>query len=93
MTVLPPIIQRAPALFYGAAVFFFLASVLLNHLELQTTMEFVNGSNPAVRLARLRAVYQGALEALYIAANGVLAQILLAIWRSGSLRSEPGGQA
>lgn len=93
MSGLPRIIQRAPALFYGAAVLFFVASVLLNHLELQATMEFVNGSNPVVRLARLRAVYQGALEAVYIAANGVLAQILLAIWSAGGFQSWRGGEA
>lgn len=93
MSGLPRIVQRAPVLFYGAAVLFFLASMLLNHLELQTTMEFVNGSNPIVRLARLRALYQGALESLYIAANGVLAQILLAIWSGGGLHSRPGGEA
>jgi hypothetical protein len=93
MTRLPRLVQRAPALFYGAAVLFFLGSVLLNHLELQATMEFVNGSNPVVRLARLRALYQGALESLYIAANGVLAHILLAIWRDGGFRRERGGEA
>jgi hypothetical protein len=93
MSGLPRIVQRAPALFYGAAVLFFLASVGLNYLELQTTMEYVNGSDPIVRLSRLRAMYQGALEALYIAANGVLAQILLAIWSDGRIRSELGEKA
>jgi hypothetical protein len=93
MTGLPMIVQRAPALFYGAAVIFFLASMGLNYLELEATMEFVNGSNPAVRLARMRALYQGALEALYIAGNGVLAQILLAIWSGGGLKPRPGGEA
>ena len=93
MSGLPRIVQRAPALFYGAAVLFFLASVGLNYLELESTMEFVNGSNPMVRIARLRALYQGALESLYIAANGILAQILLAIWSSGRVPSGPGETA
>ncbi len=93
MSGLPGIVQRAPALFYGAAVLFFVASVALNYLELQVSMEYVNGSNPIVRIARLRALYQGALESLYIAANGVLAQILLAIWRDGGFRRERGGEA
>jgi hypothetical protein len=92
VSTLPRIILRAPVIFYGAAVLFFLASVALNYLELGTTMEYVNGSDPMVRLSRIRALYQGSLEALYIAANGVLAQILLAIWDGGRFSSERGGR-
>jgi hypothetical protein len=54
-------------------------------------MEYANGADPMVRLSRLRALYQGGLESLYLAANGVLAQILLAIWGGGAIHGERGG--
>ena len=90
MTALPRLVHRAPQMFYAAAVLFFIASVALNHFELKSTMEYVETGNPAVRIARLRSIYQGALEATYLAGNGVLAHILLAIWRNGRIDTGAG---
>jgi hypothetical protein len=82
MNHLPPIIRRIPSIFYGLALLFFVAAWGLSLFELSTTMPGVEPDNPVVRVAKLRGLYDAAREALYIAANGVLAHILLAIWRS-----------
>ena len=84
MSGLPPIVQRAPGILYGLAILFFLASLGLAILEINGTLGYAEPGNPAVRQAMLRAVYQAALEAVYIAANGVVAHILIAIWRNGT---------
>ncbi|HEX8217167.1 MAG TPA: hypothetical protein VF577_06860 [Allosphingosinicella sp.] len=94
MTDLPRLVQRAPTLFYGAAVLYFVASVVLTHLQLENAFQ---GGEPGrtdgyTRLALLSAWLQAAEGALYLAANGVIAQILLAIWRDGRGRTGGGGQ-
>jgi ABC-type spermidine/putrescine transport system permease subunit II len=87
---LPPIVQRAPGILYGLAILFFFASLGLTVHELSITMAHAEPGNPIVRQTMLRAIYQSALEAVYIAANGVLAHILIAIWRNGSrAQTEP----
>jgi hypothetical protein len=83
MTVLPPLIRRVPTILYVAAALFFIASILLNHFELESTMEFARSHDPIVRSARLRAIYQGGLDAAFLAANGVIVHVLLAIWHNG----------
>ena len=93
MTNLPQLVRRAPTIFYVAAISVFVASVALNHLELATTMEFADGRDPIVRMARLRAIYQGGLDAVYLAANGVIAHILLAIWENGRAGLDLGAAA
>ena len=80
---LPPIILRMPRLIYALAVLFFLWSFVLSYFELQTRMGNVDAENPMVRLAMLRGLFQAALEATYIALNGVIVHVLLAIWESG----------
>jgi hypothetical protein len=45
---------------------------------------------PLVFAALARGFYQAALESLYLAANGVLAHILLAIWKDGAARAARG---
>lgn len=92
MTVLPPLVLRAPRLFYAAAVLFFIWSFALTYFDVNATLAYAEGSNPLIRLALLRGLYQAALEALYIAANGVIAHILLAIWQDVALRRNGGGE-
>ena len=91
MTTLPALVQRVPGIFYGLAAIFFLASVYLTMTEVKATLGYAEAGNPAMRLAMLRGLYQGLLEATYLAANGLLAHILLAIWRNGSVRPLGGG--
>lgn len=93
MRDLPPIILRIPTIFYCAALLVFAASFGLTLLEVNNTMQFAEGENPMIRAAMLRGLYQAAIEAIYIAANGVLAHILLAIWRNGRTHPERGGDA
>ena len=88
MNGLPPMVQRAPSILYGLAVLFFLASLSLGIYEVSNTMGYAEPGNPVVRQAILRAVYQAALEAVYIAANGVVVHVLLAIWRNGARRPD-----
>ena len=92
MNGLPPLVQRAPGILYGLAVLFFLASLGLALIEINNTATHVEPGNPIVRQAILRAVYQAALEAVYIAANGIVVHVLLAIWRNGAQRPDGGGK-
>jgi hypothetical protein len=92
MTGLPSLVQRAPGILYGLAVLFFLASLGLALIEINNTATHVEPGNPIVRQAVLRAVYQAALEAAYLAANGVVVHVLLAIWRNGAARQTGGGE-
>ncbi len=87
MTGLPRIIQRTPFIFYGLAILFFVASWLLTLNEINVTMGYGEPTNPAITHAKLRGLYEAAREAIYIAANGVLAHILVAIWRNGAART------
>ena len=92
MKGLPPIIRRAPAIFYGLAILFFVASFVLTVSEIDLTMGYADADNPMVRQSKLRGLYQATLEAVYIAANGVIAQILIAIWENGVRPDEGGGE-
>ena len=93
MTGLPSLVQRAPSLFYGAALIFFVSAVVLNQMELNSTMAYADPGNPMVMLARLRGLYQAALESVYLAANGVIAHILIAIWRDRRAPRDGGGES
>ena len=90
MSDLPKLVQRAPAFFYAGAIIYFIASVLLAHLQLQEAYRGVADSEVVFsrfdahsRLALLSSVLQAFEVALYLAGTGVIAQILLAIWRKG----------
>ena len=89
MSGLPTLVQRAPGILYGLAALFFLASLGLGLGDINTTMGYAEPGNPMVRQAVLRTIYQSALEAVYIAGNGVIAHILIAIWHNGA-RSQGG---
>ena len=88
MTTLPRLVQRAPQIFYGAAVIFFIFSVLLTHLQLGQLARMSAGSGIHDQLVFLSAYFQAAQTALFIAADGVIVHVLLAIWRNG--RPQPG---
>ena len=91
MTSLPPLVLRSPKIFYGLAVIFFLLSVGLTQMEINTTMGGYD-SSAVVRVAFLRTLYQAALEAGYLAGTGVMLHILLAIWQDVALRRNDGPQ-
>lgn len=82
MSSLPPLLLRAPSFFYAGAVIFFVGSVVLSTFELNNMMGYVERDNPMFRLGLLRAVLQAAEGAVYMAANGVLAHLLIAIWKA-----------
>ena len=88
---LSPIILRMPRLIYGLAALFFIWSFALSYFEMQATVAYADPENPVVRLAMLRSLFQAALEATYIALNGVIVQVLLAIWRNGAGLAGSGG--
>lgn len=89
---LAPIILRMPKLIYGLAVLFFIWSFALSYFDLQSATAYADPENSAVRLMMLRALYQAALEAAYIALNGVIVQILLAIWHNGGVSTRRGDE-
>jgi hypothetical protein len=93
MTVLPPVLLRAPRLFYAAAVFFFIASFGLSYLQIQQTMDTGGTHDAWVRMALLQALFQAALHAFYVAALGVIVQLLLAIWQDAAVRRDRGGDS
>ena len=80
MRELPALLLRAPSFFYGAAILAFVCSIGLTMLDLKAVMPEASRLEPLFRVGVLRGIFQSALEALYIAANGVVAHILLAIW-------------
>ncbi len=82
MSGLPPMVARAPSLFFAGAVIFFVLSLLLSIFELNSSMGDVERTNPMYRLGVLRAALQAAEAAVYIAANGVVARLLIAIWEA-----------
>jgi hypothetical protein len=86
MKDLPRLVQRAPLFFYGAAILYLAGSLVLTHLQLANALETAGGSAGAMdsysRLALFNGWLQALESALYIAANGVIAHILLAIWRN-----------
>ncbi|HYI47983.1 MAG TPA: hypothetical protein VEX35_05900 [Allosphingosinicella sp.] len=92
MNGLPRIVQRAPLFFYVAAILYFIGSIALTHLQLANALEAAGGSAGAMdsysRLALFTAWLQALESSLYLAANGVAAHILLAIWRN-TRRPEP----
>ena len=92
MTDLPPMVRRAPYLFYGAAVLFFFAAMALHFREMNAVpTSYDEAMRPLIFTALARGFYQAALESVYLAANGVLAHILLAIWQDGRARRAQGG--
>ena len=92
MSDLPRLVQRAPQFLYVAAILFFVASVVLTHLQLanslQGTGDTAGTMDSYTRLALFNAWLRAAEGSLYLLANGVIVQILLAIWRN-TRRAEP----
>lgn len=88
MRDLPLLVLRMPRILYAAAILFFLWSFGLTLFEINATMGYVEPGNPVARLSMLRGLFQATLEAVYVAVNGVLVHILIAIWRN-TRRAEP----
>jgi hypothetical protein len=85
MSGLPRIIQMAPRIFYGLALFYVAFNILLtlmelNELQYSTSLGMTAGT--VTRYAMARVVERACYDALFIAGMGVSAQILLAIWRN-----------
>ena len=92
MTSLPPLVLRAPRILYGAAVIYFFLAVGVTVMEMNVTMGG-DQSSPFSKLMMVRTLYQASLESLYLAANGVVAHILLAIWQDGRIGRNGGGDS
>jgi hypothetical protein len=92
MRDLPKPVQRAPQFFYAAAILFFVASVVLTHLQLGNAVQGLDPgtADSMTRLTLLASWLQAAEGSIYLAAYGVLSHILLAIWRDRHDRSAPG---
>jgi hypothetical protein len=80
MTELPRALHRAPRLIYAAAIAVFIFSVALGWSELSATHPYGEPENPVQRLLLMRILYQAGLDSIYLAATGVLAHLLLAIY-------------
>ena len=80
MTELPRFLRRAPQILYVTAAMFFVAAVALNIIELRQTSAYSVLGDPLVAVAKLRVIYTSALDAIFIAANGLIVHALLMIW-------------
>jgi hypothetical protein len=92
MSHLPPLVMKTPRLLYFAAAIFFLWSFGLTIGEINISGGYAMHEGPVLRLALLRGLYEAALEAAYIAANGVIVHVLLAIWARGRAADTRGGE-
>ena len=93
MSALPKLVQRTPGFFYGAAALYFVASVVLTHLQLASAQQHSgDGWDAYSKVALLSAWLQAFEGAVYLVANGVIAQILLAIWRNGRVPTGGGSE-
>ncbi len=91
MTDLPKLVQRAPAIFYAAAILFFIGSVVLLHLQLKGSHNGLGAPLDSYgQVALLNGWLLAAENSLFLAANGVIIHILLAIWRNGHRQSDSG---
>ena len=82
MTGLPRIIRRLPFVLYGAAVLFFawgLANAWIG-MAMATGPYFDESMSGLVNLQKSNALYQAALEALYLGIYGAMFQLLLGIY-------------
>ena len=93
MSSLPILILRIPQILYIAAAAFFVVSVGLTYAEINSVIPYAESGNPVARLAMLKGLYQAALDAVYIAANGVIVRILLAIWADRGVAGHRGDDA
>jgi len=93
MSDLPRLVQRAPQFLYVAAILFFVASVVLTHLQLansfQSTGDTAGTMESYTRLTLFNAWLQAAEGSLYLLANGVMVQVLLGIWRNTRCAEPP----
>lgn len=89
MTELPNLLRRVPFILYALAVAFFVASWLLTLTEINTVMAYAEADNPAVRIAKMRGLYQASLDAVYLAGYGATTHILIWIW--GATRARRSG--
>ncbi len=81
MIAVPPTLCRAPTLFYGAAIIMFGWSMTMVYYEaVSLTAPYDSAGEHALRLTLLKGLYQSVLEGLYLAANGAIVHVLLAIW-------------
>ncbi|WP_447725394.1 hypothetical protein [Sphingomonas koreensis] len=81
MTELPHTLRRAPTLFYAAAIIMFGWSMTMTYYEtVSLSAPYDAAADHVVRLVLLKGLYQAALEGIYMAANGAVIHVLLAIW-------------
>jgi uncharacterized membrane protein len=81
MKTLPDYVTQSPKFLYIAALVMFLGSTGLGSYELWLNNRYGSiGDNPSLLLQRLRVVLDAANNAIYLAANGVILHVMLAIW-------------
>jgi len=85
MMDLPKYLRRMPSVFYALAVIVFIASFSLAYYETFAagsfgSSEYYSFANPAIRGAILRALFAASIDAIWIAANGILFHFLLSFW-------------
>lgn len=88
MTALPNLIRRMPFIFYGFAVLFFVWNLVNQYFTMAAMNPYTDPMMEGVmNLEKSSALYQALLESTYIVANGVLIQVLIAIFdRLGEAR-------
>ncbi|WP_422343940.1 hypothetical protein [Parasphingorhabdus sp.] len=91
MNQLPDLLVRAPKVFYILAVLVFFATFWMTYYEVKSAqMPFGPEDSPVVRAALLRAILQGCLDSIWIAANGILFDFLIRFWNRHAPSSDLG---
>jgi hypothetical protein len=82
MTILPPVLRAAPWIFYVTAVIVFVIGIALPLQELSRfgASQALPADEAMFQSAFLQLVLRQFTEALYLFSNGVLIQVLIAIW-------------
>jgi hypothetical protein len=92
MTELPRFLQRAPHILYVTAAIVFIIAFALNVIEMKQTAAYSVPEDPLVTIAKLRIIYSASLDAIFVAANGLMIHVLLAIWDRLPIAQPPMGE-
>ena len=84
MTDLPKLLLKAPRIFYALAVLYAVFDVVEPLMEMNQNLYsgFPTGNDDMMRFAYFRLVANAIYKSLFLFGFGVLADLLIAIWRN-----------
>ena len=84
MTGLPRLLLKAPRIFYALAVLYAVFEIVEPLMEISQNLYsgFPTGNDDMMRFAYVRLVANAVYKSLFLFGFGVLADLLIAIWRN-----------